>query len=232
MIVNPSEFNYRLTLGSLLVAIIALAAFGFSNYSALKSDADFIKQEKKLLQQELSAFISSYDALELESDSIRIQYETVRARAQSALDSLKDIKADVALLSHVQSELLYLRRQSKSWRIDSLNELIQNLEKERAEISDKLNEETKLSRQLRSENRFLNNLLESGTKIYANSFNAKVLRENGNGQMVETTRANKADQFEVCFVLGENPLVSPGNKQLYIQIVGPDNNVINDMGAI
>ncbi len=232
MIVNPSEFNYRLALGSLIIAIIALAAFGFANYRDIKSDTDFIKQEKKLLRQELSAFISQYDALELENDSIRLQYDTVLDRAQSALDSLNHIKADVALLSHVQSELLFLKRQSKTLGIDSLNLLIADLENKRSEISNELTRQTKLSQQLRSENRFLNKLLESGTKIYANSFHAKVFRENSNGQLVLTDRANKADQIEVCFVLGENPLVNPGNKQLFIQIVGPDNNVINDMGAI
>ena len=232
MIVNPSVFNFRLALGTLIIAIIALAAFGFSNYSSLKSDSDFIKQEKKLLQQELSAFITRYDELGSENDSLQLEFEAVKLRAKSALDSLNDIKADLALLSHVQAELMFLRKQSKNWRFDSLNNLIQDLEKERAQINTELSKQTKLSEKLRSENRFLSNLLESGTKIYANSFEAKVLKHDSNGQWVETDRAKKAEQFEVCFVIGENPLVNAGGKQLYVQIVGPDNNVINDKGAV
>ena len=231
MIVNPSAFNFRLALGTLIIAIIAIAAFGFSNYSSLKSDSDFIKQEKKLLRQELSAFIARYDALGTENDSIQLQFEAAKKRANSALDSLNEIKADLALLSHVQAELMFLRKQSKSWRVDSLNSLIEDLEKERAEINTELTRQTELSEKLRTENRYLSNLLESGTKIYANSFQVKALKQNGNGQWLETDRANKAERFEICFVIGENPLVSAGNKQLFVQIVGPDNNVINDMGA-
>ena len=232
MIVNPSEFNYRIALGSLIAVVIALAGFGFSNYNSLKSDADFIKQEKKLLQQELSSFISRYDALGAENDSILLQYDFVRKRAESVLDSLDVIKADLELLSNVQQELNYLKRESRKWRVDSLNDRIRNLEKEKVEISNVLDEQNTLSESLRSENRFLTELLESGNKIYANSFEVKALMDNGNGGKEQTFIAKKTDQFEVCFVIGKNPVVSPGTKKIYIQIVGPDNNVINDLGAV
>ena len=68
--------------------------------------------------------------------------------------------------------------------------------------------------------------------VFFNSFDAKVYRERSLGKKVETKKASNADSFEVCFVIAENPIAEKGNKNLFIQIVGPDNNVVNDKGAV
>lgn len=232
MIVNPQEFNYRLVLGSLLAAFIAFAAFGIVNYNDLKSDSDFLKQEKKLLRQELSAFIDRYDELDSENELIVEEYNLAVSRAQEALDSLTSLKADIAILSHVQAELIALKRQSRSWKIDSLRLLIEDLQEDKEQISKALIQETIMGDQLKAQNRYLTDLIKAGNRIYANSFRAVAQRSEKEVNFLETNRASKAEQLEICFVIGENPLAQSGKKELFIQVVGPDNNVINDKGAV
>jgi len=232
MIVNTKVFNYRFTIGTLIVAIIVLASYGFSNYSAVKSDNDYLSHEKKLLQKELSDFIERYDELGFENTSLESQFENVKVRAQNAYDSLSILKTNVSVLSQYRAELMFLKKQNKILQSDSLTKIIDDLVEENVEIADALKQQETLNRSLEKENTSLAESIEEGSLLFANSFDAKVFREKKSGEKVETDRYSNAETFEVCFVIGENPLAEKEHKRLFIQILGPDNNVVNDKGAV
>ena len=58
MIVNPQLFNYRLIIGSLIVAVNRFRCLQFYNYQSITSHQQFLEQEKKLVESELSQMIS------------------------------------------------------------------------------------------------------------------------------------------------------------------------------
>ena len=232
MIVNTQVFNYRFTIGTLIVAIIVLAAYGFSSYTSLESDNDFLANEKKLLQLELNQFIERYDELSLEKQSLKSLFENTRNRAQQAYDSLSLMKANVAVLSKYRAELMFLKRQNRILQSDSLLKIIGDLEEENNKITEALEQQEAENATLEKENSTLSETIEVGSMIFANSFNATVYRKKNSGERVVTTKASNAHSVEVCFVLGENPLANKGQKKLYIQILGPDSNVVNDKGAV
>ncbi len=232
MIVNTTIFNYRFTIGTLIIAVIVFAAYGFSNYSVVKSDNDYLVHEKKLLQKELNEFIERYDELGSENNSLKSQFESSKVRAQIAYDSLSILKANVSVLSRFRAELMFLKRQNRNLSSDSLKTVINNLVEENIEIADALQHQENLNATLEKENFSLSETIENNTMLFANSFEAKVYREKSSGVKVETDKASNAETFEVCFVIAENTLATKGTKNLYIQILGPDNNVVNDKGAV
>lgn len=232
MIVNTKVFNYRFALGTLIIAVIALATYGFSNYSTLESDHDFLTHEKKLLQKELRVFIERYDTLDLEKNSLKSQFESTKKRAQIAYDSLSILKANVAVLARFRAELMFLRKQNRIMQSDSLTEVIKGLEEENVKYATALELQEEYNLSLKKENLELSETIEVGSQLFVNSFRALVFRKKGSGDRVETDKASNAEFFEVCFVLAENPLASKGSKKLFIQILGPDNNVVNDKGAV
>ena len=61
MIVNPQLFNYRLIISSLLVVLTVLGIYSFTKYKSIESYEEFLKQEKVLIETELSDMLSSYD---------------------------------------------------------------------------------------------------------------------------------------------------------------------------
>ena len=63
MIVNPQVFNYRFTICTLVVAFTVLAAYSYNSHISAQSKEDFFKQEKKLLENQVSKVITSYDEL-------------------------------------------------------------------------------------------------------------------------------------------------------------------------
>ena len=232
MIVNTKVFNYKFTIGTLVVAIIVLAAYGFSKYSDVRSDKNYLTHEKKLLQKELNDFINRYDNLDSDFIALESKFENTIERAQLAYDSLSVLKADVAVLSRYRAELMFLKKQTKTLRPDSLNLVIGNLVEEKEKITVALEKERDVVNALETVNKKLEDALKKGSMIYANSFDAKVYRNKSIGTKAETKRASNADNIEVCFVIAENPIATKGNKNLYIQILGPDNNVVNDKGVV
>ena len=115
--------------------------------------------------------------------------------------------------------------------IDSLDIVNKNLEKDKRLAYNEIRKQKRANTSLTKENETLNKTLEKGALLTANSFNAKsysLLL----GRKRATNRAKKVQAIEVCFTLAENALTEQGAKELYIQIVNPQNNVLADKGAI
>ena len=85
MIVNPQLFNYRLIISSLLVVLTALGIYSFTNYKSIKSYEEFLKQEKFLIEKELSEMLSSYDELSQDYDLMSSQLQEAKIETKVAL---------------------------------------------------------------------------------------------------------------------------------------------------
>ena len=64
MIVFPQTYNYRLIIGSLILALTVLGVFTVHNQNKLEEYNSYLAQEKKLIQNELSEMISRFDTID------------------------------------------------------------------------------------------------------------------------------------------------------------------------
>ena len=111
MIVNPQVFNYRFTIGSLVIAFTVLAAFSYSNYTSAQSKEDFFKQEKRLLENQVSKVITSYDELGDLNKDLKSELDNTNQLISQAQDSLDELKANTSLISKYRNELITLKKQ-------------------------------------------------------------------------------------------------------------------------
>ncbi|WP_040247032.1 hypothetical protein [Psychroserpens mesophilus] len=233
MIVNPQLFNYRLIIGSLIVAVTVLSVFSFTNYQSIEAHQQFLEQEKKLVESELSQMITRYDDVSISNDIIASELEVAKKNTRLVLDSLSMLKSDLTVISRFKDQLYSLKSKNNFLFkvIDSLDIVNQNLEEEKSIAFSELVKQRRANNSLLKENEYLNRSLEKGALLTANSFEAKsyfkVL-----GKKRPSNMAKKVDQIEVCFTLAENALTEQGEKEIYIQIVNPQNNVVSDKGAI
>jgi len=233
MIVNPQLFNYRLIIGSLIVAVTVLGVFSFTNYQSILTHQQFLEQEKKLVESELSQMITRYDEVSISNDIIASQLEVAKKDTKLALDSLSILRSDLSVISRFKKHIYSLKLKNKSLfsAIDSLDLANQSLEKEKLVAYNELVKQRRANNSLLKENENLNRSLEKGALLTANSFEAnsftKIL-----GKKRASNRAQKVDHIEVCFTLAENSLTEQGEKEIYIQIVNPQNNIVSDKGAI
>lgn len=233
MIVDPRLFNYRLAIGSLITILVALSIFGYTNYKSVKSHEAFINQEKKLIENELSELLASYNNLEEDYDFMSTQLKDAKEETQRALDSLKVLQSNLSIVSKFKQQLLAFKSKNKVLfaTIDSLNSENKKLEEEkRLAFNDIQNKNIAISK-LENTNSSLNKAIDNAALITATTIDAKAYRFKS-GKKKYTDRARRANAIDVCFTLAENPLTEQGEKEIYIQILSPKNNVVADKGSI
>jgi hypothetical protein len=233
MIVNPQLFSYRLIIGALLVVLTVIGIYSFNSYKSISSYEDFLEQEKLLIEKELSEMLISYDQLSEDYDLMASQLQEAKIETKLALDSLRLLKSDLSIISRFKDQLLVLKAKSKVLvgTIDSLHRANKRLEEEKRFAINTIEEKTLTINELEGANDSLNRtidhaaLLKAG-RIEANSYKLK------SGKKRFTMRARRSNAIDVCVTLNENPLTQRGPKDLYIQIVSPEGNVISDKGEI
>jgi hypothetical protein len=233
MIVNPQFFNYRLIIGSLVVAIAVLAVFSFTNYESVIEHQQFLEQEKKLVETELSQMIERYDDVANTNDYMVSKLKDAKNATKIALDSLRLLKSDISVISRFKTQLSVFKNNNKQLfqTIDSLGDVNTNLENDKLLAHNELRKQLNANSSLQKKNESLSRTIEKGALMTANSFKA-IAFQNRNGRLYETKRASKAQTIQVCFTLAENALTEKGEKELYVQIVNPKNNVVADKGSI
>ena len=233
MIVNPQLFNYRLIISSLLVVLTVLGVFSFTNYKSIKSYEEFLKQEKALIEIELSDLLLSYNELTEDNDIIDFQLVEAKLETQNALDSLRLVKSDLSMINMFRNQLTSLKTKSKTllFTIDSLDTANLKLQQEKRYALNTLNKKTRVINALEETNEALNKTINDASLLRASTITAEAYKlRSGKKQL--TDKAKRATTIDVCITLVENPLAVKGKKDIYIQILSPEGNVVSDQGEI
>ncbi len=233
MIVNPQLFNYRLIISSLLVVLTVLGVYSFTNYKSLKSYAEFLKQEKVLIEKELSEIIVSYDELSQDYDLMSSQLQEAKLETKIVLDSLRLLKSDLSIITKFKGQLSVLKTKSRVLlaTVDSLNSANIKLQKEKRYAMNTIKNNNLTINALEEVNDSLNETIDNAAVLRANNISVETFKIN-NSKKKASIRARRVNAMDVCISLTENPLTEKGNKDIYIQIVSPDNNIIADKGEV
>ena len=223
-----------MTIGTLIIAFTALAAYSFTNYNTGKSNEDFLKQEKKLLESQISEIISSYDKLETLNETLVSKLDGATAKIEIVNDSLQQLKTQVSLIDNVRGELMNLKQQQHSLlkKGDYFVSANQELIKEKTFIANNLERQIQLNSILNTKNESLESAIGKSALIRINSFEAAAYIMKSSGKIIEVDKASDTKNIRVAFVIAENLLASKQEKELYIQVIGPDNNIVADKGAV
>jgi hypothetical protein len=233
MIVNPQLFNYRLITGSLIVGIAVLSIFSFTNYQSIQSHQQFLEQEKKLIEIELSQMIQRYDEVSQNNNLITSQLEQSNQITENALDSVRLLQKELNKISKIEQQVSVLLSKNNVLvnTVNAVNLKNVELENDKIDAYIKLENLNNTNASLSEENKSLKETLKKASVLTANSFNAIALNTVF-GKTSITSKASKAESIEVSFTIGENVFADAGEKEIYIQILTPENNVFADKGAI
>ena len=234
MIVNPQLFNYRLIIGTLVIAIVVLGSYSFSSYNTLKKHEQFVQQEVNLVQNELSDMIALYDEVSVENNELAQQLQQSKSRMLFILDSLKTAKANFPLITKYRNEIAALKQERRSLfkQIQTIQNQNDALAEKAQHVSEKLDMQSNQLTLLEEENKKLTNIVNEVTALKVNNIDVSAIITNNTSYDVETQLADEADNFEVCFTVQQNAFTPEGNKDIYVQILDANNNVISDRGAV
>ncbi len=231
MIVNPQFFNYRLIIGSLVITIVGLSIFSYVNYNKLKVNQEFIEQEHKLVENELSEMISSYELVVVENKKTNVELEKTKQKINSILDSVKMLKPNASLISSTEKQIVEVFKEENK----EMPAVVNNLKLEDKTISKVSNVKSNTLKALNTSNKELSQQTSPNVTLAIDvaDFTVEAIKRiNASGKPIKTRYASNAKQIHVCFTLEDNALINSGNKDLYIQVLNPRNNIIADKGAV
>ncbi len=204
--------SYKLII--LTLSVFLLIVF-FKSYKDNKSSKELqanLKQESLLTQNQLSEIIEKYDSVAMLYDN----YDESFANLNASESNVKNSKSELKF-----KNLTDLNKQIETIKdsINFLQERLKEIEKIKLLVKP---EETKakiVQKTSYSDSKFeITNLQVKGVKF---------LTENASASKVKTI-----EQIRVCFTIDKNEAIAEGEKQLFVQVVNPKNDIVSVEGLV
>ena len=143
-------------------------------------------------------------------------------------DLITQVKNGNWALSKAKKESETLRSIMKGYiaTIDSVNQLNIALTEENLAIKEQFEEVKDRNDKLERRQVNMEEIIAAGQVLQCSEINAVGVRLLSSGRQRETTRADRADMIKVCFTLLENAIAESGNKNLYLNVLSPDSNLL------
>jgi len=215
----------------LLILVLAIAGLLIWNFS-IKSDMNTLLEEKEFqrveLQAELDSLMSEHDMIKEEygelSDSLFVKDSIIQANAQE-IRKLLDTQWEYYKVKR-KLELLQKVSQGYVRQMDSLYTVNKVLTEENIVIKNDLQEARGEIEDISRDNEELNVIVGQASVLQAYNMKAMGIRDRGSGKEKETDKASRVDKIKVCFTIGENVVVEPGTKEIYVRIARPDKLIL------
>jgi hypothetical protein len=212
----------------LLIVIVAILIWFLPMKNKYLSMISEKENQKVELQNELNNLMVKHDSIKTEygalSDSLTLKDSIILANAKE-IQELLNYKWEYGKVNK-KLELLRKITQGYVHQLDSLFTVNRELKEENEKIRQQYSNEQDRSRELSRDKEKLIEKVTLATVLKAYSISAMGVRFTGSGKEKETDKAGKIERVKVCFTLGENKLVEPGRKTVYIRILRPDNVVV------
>ena len=209
-----------------LAAVLALLTVMYVlQVGQLKDSRAILTEQRDTLVSRLSTMMTDFDDLQTENDTISLHLETERHRADSLMERMKQERNwNTAKIRQYEQQIGSMRRIMQGYvsQIDSLNTLANQLASENVEIRRQVNTERLRADIAEERAGELDVKVRRGAMILAR--NIQLLALNNSDR--EVTRANRAARLRTDFVLTANELAQPGDREVFVRIIGPDGYVL------
>lgn len=226
---TPASRNYKIILSVLALLILVLIFWLFIQRRQLMRLVKDKEAEKTELQHELDSLMTEHNNFKLSygalSDSLKAKDSIIQSNA-TEIRKLLDNQWEYNKIRK-KLERLQLVAQGYVRQMDSLYTVNRELTAENDRIRQEVKSEQNRNQTLMKDKEELKEKINQAAyiKAYNVSATAYRLRSGGNKEQV-TDKANRTDRLRVCFTIGENTLISPGKKTIYVRIQRPDNVVV------
>ena len=226
---NSSSRKYKIYLSILALLLLVLLFWLFIQRSQLMK----LVREKEAQKIELQ---HNLDSLMAEHNKIRISYGAL-SDTLKAKDSLIQVNAlEIKKLLDTQWEYNIIRKkferlqkvaQGYVHQMDSLYTVNRELTAENDRIRQVVKTEQNRNQNLMKDKEELKEKMNQAAYMKAYDVTATPLKlKSGGAKEQVTDKASRTDRIRICFTIGENPLVTPGKKNVYVRLVRPDNVVV------
>jgi len=225
---NSKNTGLKIALGVLLALFLGTGFYTSKLYSEKQKNEAALTKEKEQVMADLSSMAKQYDIAIGENEVANENLVEARARITGLMDSLKISQNSVNSLWSYKKKFLALQ--------DEMDVLLTENDKLKIENSLLATSLDSTNVQLAERTVFTDSLLVQNTQLSEVVENAAVLQtvglkgfgviERSSGKLIPTERAGRSDKIRVCYTVAKNALVGAGDKELYVQVLDPKNNVL------
>ncbi|WP_298547300.1 hypothetical protein [uncultured Aquimarina sp.] len=234
MTTQNNNLTLKILIGVLGALLLILGIFTYKFYNEEKREKAILQQEKDLIESELGELITKYDNAIALNEVMDDHLLKEKQRVVVLLDSLKDYDANVALIARYRREVSKLKKErERLFKLaDSLTTANAQLATDLDSTNTALSERIVFSDSLANQNSKLAEIVERGSALQASGIKAEGVRVRNSGKITTTSRSSRAEKVRVCFTLSPNKLTEKGDKDLFVQVINPENNLIGDKVSI
>lgn len=245
---NNNNLVYYAIIGVLLLGLGAMVFMWTgkrSELNACQNDNLVLKSDMESMNQMLEGYVGGLsNDLKTDFKNMLETYDRLIAMDRTKADSLNRQKAQISellnqlntnkklsareLMNLKENEVLRSIMRGYVKQIDSLNTLNIKLSSSLDETTTKLTETTAERDTYKKDSEDKSLQLKKGAKLQAYSFTSQALRMKLNNTTTETEKAKNAVQLRSSFTIGENTIASAGRKSVYLQITGPNGEVLHN----
>lgn len=231
---TKSNTALKILTGILAVALIALGIYTVKFYNEEKENKVILQKEKAVIEDELNDLIIKYDEAIATNEVMDQNLVDARQRIAVLLDSVKDAEANLVLISRYRREINTLRNEKDRLFkvVDSLSNQNRRLASEIDSTNMVLAQRVRQADSLSQTNQSLSTKVDRAAQLKVTSLKGDGVIVRNNGKLVTNNRTRRIDQIRTCFTITENPLASAGERDMYVQVYNPQNELVGDQLAV
>ena len=220
----------KILTGVLAVALVILGIYTINFYNEEKENEAILQQEKAVIEDELNELIVKYDEAIATNEVMDQDLVDARERITVLLDSVKDMEANLVLISRYRREIGALKNEKdRLFRVvDSLSNQNRMLTSTIDSTQNVLAQRTRMSDSLQQTNQSLSTKVDKAAQLKITSLKGEGVIVRNNGKLVTNDRTRRVDQIRSCFTITENALSQPGERDIYVQVYNPKNELVGD----
>ena len=223
-----SNTGLKVGLGILVVLFLGTAFYTSKLYSEKQENEKTLMSEKQQVMSDLNNMAKDYDEAIAESDVKNQDLIMARARIQGLMDSLKVSQNSVGNLWSYKKKYMAMQEEmdvllTENDRLKGENQyLATSLDSTQIQLA----ERTMFTDSLLVQNTQLTTVVKDAAALQTVGLLGMGVIERSSGKQIPTERAKRSDKIKVCFTVAKNMLAEGGDKELYVQVIDPKNNVL------
>ena len=225
---QKTSTGLKVGLAILLVLFLGTAFYASKLYNDKQETEKTLVSEKQQVMNDLNNMAQEYDAAIAESEIKNEDLVEARGRIQGLMDSLKVSQNSVNSLWRYKKKFMSLQEEmdvllTENDRLKGENEyLASSLDSTQVQLA----ERTMFTDSLLVQNTELSIVVEDAAALQTVGLIGMGVIERSSGKQIPTERARRSDKIKVCFTVAKNMLTEAGDKELYVQVIDPKNNVL------
>ena len=231
---TSNNTGLKVALGIMVALFLAVGFYTSKLYSEKKENEATLTQEKKQVMADLNNMAKQYDAAISENDIANADLVAARDRIQGLMDSLRISQNSVSSLWRYKKKYLALEEEmdillQENDRLKVENELLAtSLDSTQVQLA----ERAAFTDSLLVQNTELADVVKDAGALQTVGLKGFGVIERNSGKLIPTERARRSDKIRICYTVAKNALADNGDKELYVQVIDPKNNVLGSNNQI